>query len=155
MSEPDQWLIEYGKNHRNINNPGLYWLAVPILIVGIIGLLASLHIPEAFIKISPFLNWGIVFLAVAVVYYFIISVSLAIGMLPFVLGIATFTSWLKNFDYLLIWTSVGLTFIAVLGLWLGQYTRGGIRAVLQDIQLLMIAPMWLLSNLNRRLGIPY
>ena len=126
-----------------------------MLIVGIIGLLASLPIPEAFIKISPFLNWGIVFLAVAVVYYFIISVSLAIGMLPFVLGVATLTSWLKNFDYLLIWTSVGLTFIAVLGLWLGQYTRGGIRAVLQDIQLLMIAPMWLLSNLYRRLGIPY
>ena len=155
MSEPDQWLIEYGENHRDINNHGLYWLAVPMLIVGIIGLLASLPIPEAFIKISPFLNWGIVFLAVAVVYYFIISVSLAIGMLPFVLGVATLTSWLKNFDYLLIWTSVGLTFIAVLGLWLGQYTRGGIRAVLQDIQLLMIAPMWLLSNLYRRLGIPY
>jgi hypothetical protein len=133
----------------------LYWLAVPILIVGTIGLLASLPIPEAFIKISPFLNWGIIFLAVAVVYYFIISTSLAIGMLPFVLGVAKLTSWLKNFDYLLIWISVGLTFIAILGLWLGQYTRGGIRAVLQDIQLLMIAPMWLLSNLYRRLGIPY
>ena len=155
MSELDQWLIEYGENHRGVDNPGLYWLAVPILIVGTIGLLVSLPIPEAFIKISPFLNWGIVFLAVAVVYYFIISVSLAIGMLPFVLGVATLTSWFKNFDYLLIWISASLTLIAILGLWLGQYTRGGIRAVLQDIQLLMIAPMWLLSNLYRRLGIPY
>ena len=155
MSEPDQWLTEYGENHRDIDNAGLYWLAVPILVVGTIGLLASLPVPEAFKKISLFLNWGTAFLAAAVVYYFIISASLAIGMLPFVLGVATLTSWLKDSDYPLIWFSAGLTFVAVLGLWLGQYNRGGIRAVLQDIQLLMIAPMWLLSNLYRRLGIPY
>jgi hypothetical protein len=51
--------------------------------------------------------------------------------------------------------AAGLTGGAVIGLWLGQYAKGGIRAVLQDIQLMMIAPVWLLSVLYRRLGIPY
>ncbi len=154
MSEMDKWLIDYGENHRDVDNAGLYWLAVPLLVVGTVGLLSSLPVPEAFLKISPFLNWGTAFLMAAVVYYFIISVSLAIGMLPFMVGVAALASWLNASQYPLIWVSAGLTGAAVLGLWLGQYARGGIKAVLQDIQLMMIAPVWLLSVLYRRLGIP-
>ena len=155
MPETDQWLIKYGENHRDVGNAGLYWPAVPLLVVGMVGLLWSLPVPEAFINISPFLNWGTTFLMATVVYYFIISVSLAIGMLPFMFGVAALASWLNASQYPLIWVSAGLTGGAVLGLWLGQYGRGGIRAVLQDIQLMMIAPVWLLSVLYRRLGIPY
>jgi hypothetical protein len=29
------------------------------------------------------------------------------------------------------------------------------QAVLRDIQLMMIAPVWLLSNLYRKIGIPF
>ena len=155
MSEADKWLIEYGENHRNVGNAGMYWLAVPLLVVGTVGLLWSLPVPDAFFNISPFLNWGTAFLMAAVVYYFIISMSLAIGMLPFMFGIAALVSWLNMSEYPLIWVSAGLTAVAVLGLWLGQYARGGVRAVLQDIQLIMIAPVWLLSVLYRRLGIPF
>ncbi len=154
MSETDKWLIEYGENHRNVGNAGMYWLAVPLLVLGTVGLLWSLPVPDAFFNISPFLNWGTAFLMAAVVYYFIISVPLAIGMLPFMFGVAALTSWLNDSQYPLIWVSAGLTGGSVLGLWLGQYAKGGIKAVLQDIQLMMIAPVWLLSVLYRRLGIP-
>lgn len=155
MSETDKWLIEYGENHRDVGNAGLYWLAVPLLVVGTVGLLWSLPVPEPFLNISPFLNWGTAFLMAAAVYYFIISMSLAIGMLPFMVGIAVLVTWLNASGYPLIWMSAGLTAGAVLGLWVGQYARGGIRAVFEDIQLMMIAPVWLLSVLYRRLGIPY
>jgi hypothetical protein len=60
---------------------------VPILVLGTVGILWSLPVPEEFARISPVLNWGSVFLMAAVVYYFIISIPLAIGMLPFVAGI--------------------------------------------------------------------
>ncbi|MFQ6003868.1 MAG: hypothetical protein ACE5OQ_00050 [Woeseia sp.] len=155
MSETDQWLIDYGETHQQIDNAGLYWLAVPVLVVGIVGLLWSAPIPEAFGNISPFLNWGTAFLMATVVYYFVISVSLAIGMLPFLLGVAAITLWLEVSDYPLVWVSAFLTAIAVFGLWLGQHANGGAKAVLRDIQLMMIAPVWLLSKLYRRLGIPY
>ena len=108
-----------------------------------------------FFNISPFLNWGTAFLMSAVVYYFILSVSLAIGMLPFLFAVAALASWLSLSQYPLIWLSAGLAGGAVIGLWLGHYAKGGVRAVLQDIQLMMIAPFWLLSVLYRRLGIPY
>ncbi len=154
MSETDKWLIDYGENHRDVDNAALYWLAVPLLVVGTVGLLSSLPVPEAFFNISPFLNWGTAFLMAAVVYHFIISVSLAIGMLPFMFGVAALASWLNASQYPFIWASAGLTGGAVVGLWLGRYAKGGIKAVLQDIQLMMIAPVWLLSVLYRRLGIP-
>ena len=155
VPETDQWLIDYGESHRDVGYASLYWLAVPLLVVGTVGLLASLPVPEAFFNISPFLNWGTTFLMSAVVYYFILSISLAIGMLPFLFAVAALTSWLSLSQYPLIWLSAGLAGGAVIGLWLGHYAKGGIRAVLQDIQLMMIAPVWLLSILFRRLGIPY
>lgn len=155
VSEMDRWLIDYGDNHRDVGNAGLYWIAVPVLVIGTVGLLWALPVPDAFVRISPFLNWGTAFLMAAVVYYFIISVSLAIGMLPFMFGVAALTSWLHLSGFPLVLISSCLTSGAIFGLWLGQYARGGIRAVLQDIQLMMIAPVWLLSVLYRRLGIPY
>ena len=101
------------------------------------------------------LNWGSAFLMAAVVYYFIISLSLAIGMLPFVFGISGLQVWLTNSEYGATPVSSVLFIVSVAGLFLGQYANGGARAVFQDIQMMMIAPVWLLSNLYRRLGIPF
>lgn len=91
----------------------------------------------------------------AVVYYFIISISLAIGMLPFILGVALAQIWLLETTWSLARVSASLFIVSVIGLYLGHIKGGGIRAVVQDIQFLMIAPVWILSNLYRRIGIPY
>ncbi len=66
VSETDRWLSDYGDSHADITNPGIYWLSVPILVLGTVGMLWSLPIPEEFVKISPVLNWGSAFLMVAV-----------------------------------------------------------------------------------------
>ena len=155
MSETDRWLTDYGQSHNDISNPGLYWPSVLILVIGVAGLLWSLPVPQEFMAISPILNWGSAFLMVAVVYYFIISVSLAIGMLPFVIGVTAIQMWLAGSAYSMSWVSAGLTAIAIAGLFAGQFPDGSPRQVLRDIQLLMIGPVWMLSNLYRRLGIPY
>lgn len=155
MPETDRWLHDYGESHADIRHPGIYWLAVPILVLGLVGMLWSLPIPDEFAKISPVLNWGTAFLMAAVVYYFIISISLAIGMLPFILGITTLLSWLVASPFSLVTVSIGLFLAAIVGLYVGRRANGGIAAVCRDIQLMMIAPVWLLSVLYRRLGIPF
>ncbi len=154
MSETDRWLSDYGESHADIRNPGIYWLSVPVLVLGTVGMLWSLPVPEAFVRISPVINWGSVFLMAAVVYYFVISVSLAIGMLPFVAGVIAVQLWLEDSPWSLPWISAGMLAAAIAGLWLGRLQNGGIRAVLDDIQHMMIGPAWLLANLYRRLGIP-
>lgn len=154
MSETDRWLSDYGESHNNIRTPGVYWAAVPVLVLGTVGLLWSLPVPQEFLDISPVLNWGTAFLMASVVYYFIISISLAIGMLPFVVGIATLLMWLDRSAYPVDWIASALVVAGIAGLYTGHRGAGGFRAVMHDIQLMMIAPVWLLANLYRRLGIP-
>jgi uncharacterized membrane protein YGL010W len=154
MPETDRWLTEYGDSHRNVVFPPLFWVSVPVLVLGTVGFFWSLPIPAAFADISPVLNWGTAFLMAAVVYYFIISVSLAIGILPIILGITAFEMWLQNSGLPLRQVSAGLILGGIVGLYLGHYPRGGTSAVVRDIQLMMIAPLWVLAKIYRRLGIP-
>lgn len=155
MPETDGWLTEYGERHTDINFAGIYWVAVLTLVLGTVGMLWALPVPVEFARISPVLNWGSSFLMAAVVYYFIISMSLAIGMLPFVFGVAAMQVSLVGSPYSIVRVSTTLFALSLVGLYLGHRGRGGLKAVFRDIQLMMIAPVWLLSNLYKRLGIPY
>ena len=155
MTETDHWLTEYGQSHRDISNPALYWPSSLLLVFGVVGVFWSLPIPAEFAAISPILNWGSTFLLAAVVYYFVISIALAIGMLPFILGVTALQMWLVNSPWPGHWVSVGLTVAALMGLFVGQFPRGSLRQLLNDTQLLMIGPVWMLSRLYKRLGIPF
>ncbi len=155
MSESDGWLDRYERSHRSLSNPVVYWAAVPMVVIGTVGLLWYLPIPAEFAQISPLLNWGSAFLMATTIYYFIISLSLAIGMLPFVLGLASLQLWLTDSEYPALGVSTGLLVAGVVGLALGRRGKGAVRAVVQDLQLMMIGPVWLLSVIYRRFGIPY
>ena len=126
-----------------------------MVVVGTVGVFWNMPIPDAFFEISPLLNWGTAFLMSAAVYYFIISVSLAIGMLPFVLGVAGIHTWLEQSDFSPLRVSLGLLAAGIIGLFMGHRNKSSLRPVLQDIQLMMIGPAWLLSVLYRRIGIPF
>lgn len=155
MAETDRWLEEFGARHRNIAHAPVYWLAVPVTILGTVGLLWALPVPAEFRAISPVLNWGTSFLLAAVVYYFIISLPIAFGLLPFVVGIVAFHVWLQVSAYSSLHASLGLVAGGLVGLYVGRFSDGGLRAVLSDVQHLMIAPAWLLSRLYHRIGIPH
>ena len=96
MTDSDGWLERYGATHSNLTNPMLYWASVPLVVIGTVGVLWSLPVPGQFRDISPLLNWGSAFLMATAVYYFIISLSIAIGMLPFILGVAAVQLWLEQ-----------------------------------------------------------
>ena len=154
MTESDGWLDHYEQTRSELAWPTVYWAAVPLVVLGTVGLLWAVPVPDEFYDISPLLNWGTAFLMAAVVYYFIISVSLAIGMLPFVLGVAGINMWLVKSGWPPVTVSAGLLGAGVIGLWLGRRDRT-ILPVLQDLQLMMIGPAWLLSVLYKRFGIPF
>ena len=90
----------------------------------------------------------------ATVYYFIISVPLAIGMLPFILGVASIQVWLEASHYSPLRVAAGFLVAGIIGLFLGRSPERTAALVLQDLQLMMIGPAWLLSVLYRRMGIP-
>ncbi len=153
MTEIDNWLPRYEQAHDSLRNPVIYWAAVPMVVVGITGLLWALPVPAEFFDISPLLNWGSAFLMVTAIYYFIISLSLAIGLLPFLLGLAAIQMWLANSGYPALGIATGLLVAGIVGLTLGR--NGSLRAVVEDLQLMMLGPAWLLAVMYKRFGIPY
>jgi len=155
MTEIDDWLERYEQGHQGLTNPIVYWAAVPMVVLGVIGLFWYLPTPAEFYEISPLLNWGSAFLMATAIYYFIISLSLAIGMLPFLLGVAALQLWLAQSNFSLLGVSIGLLVAGTIGLWLGRRGPGSIRGVIQDFQLMMIGPAWLLSVMYKRFGVPY
>jgi len=155
MAETDIWLAEFGERHSNVNNPVTYWISMLLLLMGTVGILWSLPVPDGFVEISPLLNWGSALLMAAVVYYFIISVPLGFGMLPFVWSVWALQICLSTQVMPLENASSVMIGAGVAGLTLEHYTSGGLRAVARDVQLIMIAPLWLLSKIYHRLGIPF
>ena len=155
MTDLDNWLDRYEQGHQDLRNPVVYWAAVPMVVLGTVGLFWSLPVPGEFYAISPLLNWGSAFLMATAIYYFIISLSLAIGMLPFLLGLSALQLWLAQSPYPQLGVSVGLLVAGTIGLWLGRLGHRSFRGVLQDFQLLMIGPAWLLSVMYKRFRIPF
>ena len=151
----DKWLSDFDANHRNIINAPIYWPSTLFLLIGIVCLFACLPIPHEFIEISPILNWGSLLLLVAIVYYCIISIPLAIGMLPFISIIFVLQVYLQSMTEYALIISILLTVASVVGICTGHYKEERLKLVLKDIQLVIIAPLWLLSLTYRRLGIPY
>ncbi len=154
MNETEDWLTRYGDSHAAVASPLVFWAAVPLVVVGVVGLLWWIPVPEEFETISPLVNWGSLFLMAATVYYFIISVPLAIGMLPFVIGVAWVQVWLESSQYSPLHVASGFLLAGIVGLLLGRRQERPLVQVLKDLQLMMIGPAWLLSVLYRRMGIP-
>ena len=155
MSEIDNWLDRYEHSHSDLRNPVVYWAAIPMVVLGTVGLLWSLPVPVQFVEISPLLNWGSAFLMATAIYYFIISLSLAIGMLPFLLGLAAIHMWLAASPWPNLGVSTGLFVAGTVGLWLGRRRDGVVAALLRDFQLMMIGPLWLLSVIYKRFRVPF
>ena len=155
MSDIDSWLQRYEDTHQDLRNPVVYWAAVPMVVVGTVGVLWDLRVPPEFIEISPLLNWGSAFLMAAAIYYFIISLALAIGMLPFLLGIAALHQWLAASPWPQGGVSIALLVAGTVGLLLGRWGKGSVRGVIEDFQLMMIGPAGLLSLIYRRFRIPF
>ena len=55
MTDVDSWLERYEKSHQNLKNPVVFWAAVPMVVLGTVGVLWYLPIPEEFFEISPLL----------------------------------------------------------------------------------------------------
>ncbi len=150
-----QWLDEYGESHQNPTNKAVHWVCVPLIALSLIGILWSLPVPTAFRDISPALNWGVLFMMASVVYYFILSPPLAVGMIGVMAAFTAALYWLDGLQTPLWWVCAGIFVLAWIGQFIGHMIEGKRPSFFQDMQFLMIGPMWLLSFVYQRLGIRY
>jgi uncharacterized membrane protein YGL010W len=160
MRTTEQWLSEYGESHTNHTNKLIHWICVPLIMFSIIGLLWS--IPSAFLKnlfpvyYQDFVNWGTLFLVLALVFYLRLSFVMFAGMLVIASLIAAGNYFLEKNLQIPLWV---VSLIIFAGAWVGQFVghklEGKKPSFLKDIQFLLIGPAWLLSFLYKKMGISY
>ena len=155
LTTVQDWLNEYGESHTNPANEMIHWVCVPLIALSVIGMFWSLPVPDAFVQISPIMNWGMLFMMAAVVYYFILSPSLAIGMILVISIFIAALVWMDSFSIPLWQICVAIFVLAWIGQFIGHAIEGKRPSFFKDLQFLMIGPMWLLAFIYRRFGIRY
>jgi uncharacterized membrane protein YGL010W len=83
------------------------------------------------------------------------SWSLALGMTLFVAIVVSVILALERLPWSLWAMCLALFVVAWIGQFIGHHYEGKRPSFFKDVQFLMIGPLWLLSFVYRRLGIPY
>ena len=152
----EEWLNEYGESHQNPTNKLIHWICVPLIMLSLIGLLSS--IPNSFkIVIGSntfFLNWSMIFLFFASLYYLKLSRTLFIGMILVSFLLLYSVEIMKSYDIVLWHLSIGIFILAWTGQFIGHKIEGIKPSFFKDIQFLLIGPAWLLSFIYKKLNIP-
>ena len=150
----DQWFDEYGESHQNPTNKLLHWICVPSITASLTGLIWGIPVPAAF-ENMPMLNWATLLIAIGMIFYVRLSLTLAIGMLLFQAAVVGTIILLERQGYSIWRIAIGVFVMAWIGQFLGHKIEGKKPSFFQDLQFLLIGPAWLLGFIFRKFGIPY
>ncbi len=147
-----QWLYEYGESHQNQTNKTIHWICVPAIFFSIVGLLYSIKLP--FFIDGHHINLAMVGMVVIILYYFILSKRLSVGMLLFVALCLLLCHFIELLSFMSLWAfSVIIFAVAWIVQFYGHKIEGKKPSFLKDLQFLLIGPAWLMSFIYQRLGI--
>ena len=150
-----EWLGEYGASHENPINELLHWICVPLIVLTVFGLLWSLPVPMLFAAISPWVNWATVAAFAALLYYLAQSPALTVGILIAFTVLLLVTQWLATLSWPLWLTSITIFVVAWIGQFIGHAIEGKRPSFFEDLQFLLIGPLWLLAAAYRKIGLSY
>lgn len=146
-------LAEYGESHQNETNKAVHWICVPVIVWTVMAGLYAIPQP-GFMAGIAWLNWLTLVLTASLVYYVVLSRTLAIGVAMY----AAVSYWIIlaiERAGLSVWQVALILFVLA---WVGQFwghkIEGKKPSFLKDIQFLLIGPAWLLSFIYKRVGIP-
>jgi uncharacterized membrane protein YGL010W len=135
----DQLLAHYEESHRNSKNELIHFIAIPLIMLSLVGMMFALHpyVAYAFIAASMvyYLRLSLVFL-VTMVLWSLLTVALvfAMGSLVLELSVAIFVgAWILQF--------------------IGHKLEGKKPSFFEDIQYLWVGPLFVLSKLFNKLGL--
>jgi uncharacterized membrane protein YGL010W len=138
----DRLLHHYGLNHQHPKNEAIHMVAIPMIMLAIVGLIYSLHPWAAY-----------VFLAASLVYY------ARLGSTVVLASMAVWTVLLL----LIIWAlgaalfkvSLALFIVGWVTQFIGHKIEGKKPSFLEDIQYLWVGPIFVLTRPMLRLGLKW
>ncbi len=149
MRTLEQWFEEYAISHQNPTNKSIHYICVPAIFFSVVGMLMCVGLNVFDISMPVIENLAFPVLLFVLIFYFRISVSMAIKMTFF-----SIVCFVVNF-YISIYTSLFVFSIVVFVIaWIGQFyghkIEGKKPSFLKDLQFLMIGPAWVIENLFSR-----
>ena len=135
----DQLLAHYEESHRNPKNEIIHFIAIPLIMLSLVGMMFALHpyVAYAFVAASMvyYLRLSLVFLATMLLWSALsLAVLFAMGSLVLELSVAIFVgAWILQF--------------------IGHKLEGKKPSFFEDIQYLWVGPLFVLSKLFTKLGL--
>lgn len=135
----DQLLAHYGESHRNPVNELIHIVAVPLIMLSLLGLLQSIH---------PWVP--LVVMALSLVYYARLSMVFLLSML--MMGLVMLAVVRAMGEAVLTW-SVAIFVLAWIAQFIGHHIEGKKPSFFEDLQYLLVGPLFVLSVIYRRIGV--
>ena len=152
MNSVQDWLDAYGESHQNSINKKIHWVCVPLIMLSLLGLLWTIQF--SFIYNSDYFNATTILILLVSIYYFRLSIPMGIGMFLISFLMIFMINYIDTYRF-------GLTpyiFIFIVS-WIGQFIghkiEGKKPSFFEDLQFLLIGPLWLLSQAYNALRIKY
>jgi len=160
MKTASQWFEEYGDSHQNPINKRIHWVCIPIIFMTTVGLVWC--VPRGPLEgllggvLAPYSNWATMASLFAVAYYFVLSLSIGVGMTFWCAIVLWFVAELDQLDWTSLWAiSLAAFVLAWIAQLVGHQIEGKKPSFFRDLQFLLIGPAWLLNFVYGRFGIKY
>ena len=160
MRPVDALLEEYGESHKNPTNKLIHWICIPWIFFSTVGLFWSIPLgPLEGLVPGPYgayVNWASLALALTMVWYFRMSVPLALGMFViagFMMHMCVLVQ--EVVPYPLWQTCLVIFIVAWIGQFIGHKIEGKKPSFFKDLQFLLVGPMWLLHFVFNKVGARY
>jgi uncharacterized membrane protein YGL010W len=137
----DELLAHYGESHRNPVNERIHFVAIPLILLSLLGLMAAVH---------PWLAYA--FVAASLVYYARLSPV-------FLLAMAIVSATALAVVYAMGPWVLPVSIVIFVGAWVAQFIghkiEGKKPSFFEDLQYLWVGPLFVLSKLLAKLGVSW
>lgn len=146
MRSLQEWFAAYQVSHQHPTNKTIHYVCVPAIVWSILALLWSVKLGTS----MPWLCNAAVAIAVpACMYYLTLSKRLGVMMaLLLVAGLATCHALERALPAPLWQPALAVFAVAWVGQFWGHKIEGRKPSFLQDVQFLLIGPLWVLAHLS-------
>jgi uncharacterized membrane protein YGL010W len=149
MRTLDQWLNEYAVSHTHPFNTTIHKICVPTITFSLLGLLWSIPTPEAF----PLgVNYATLFFAFALAFYTRLSLFYTVFM-ALQCGVMLYLCHLLAAQGILLVSSAVIFVVSWLFQFWGHKVEGAKPSFFEDLQFLLIGPLWVSKWYLNKVGI--
>jgi uncharacterized membrane protein YGL010W len=126
---------------------------VPVIVWTVVALIWSIPFPWKIGSGIVPVNWAVIALVLAQVYYFSLSRRLGMGLLLYNLAMLWLTAVIEQASPWPLWqVALAVFVLAWIGQFIGHVFEGKRPSFFKDVQFLLIGPAWLMSFVYKKIG---